>query len=96
MQTLQPKFNFCTLKYDSFETNSTPILLVCVCMYVCVCTNNKTDKGSMVTVCVPLPSCNGKLPNTIWSRIFSNASTQDYSHLSVQPVTMTYTMFRLF
>jgi len=23
------------------------------------------------------------------SRIFNNASTEDYSHLSVQPVTMT-------
>lgn len=32
--TLQPKFNFCTLKYDSFKTNSTPILLVCVCVLI--------------------------------------------------------------
>ena len=34
MLTLQPKFNFCTLKYDFFETNATAIWFVCVC--VCI------------------------------------------------------------
>jgi hypothetical protein len=63
--TLQPEFDFFTLKYEFLQNkcNSyTACVCVCVCVCVCarararacVCVNNKTDTRCTVTICVPL------------------------------------------